>query len=157
MTKYPAILPKLRYLPEVRLDIRHFLTLAKGPAPAGGSAFELGQRSGSGRRVKSNLRLNTGTMSSFRKKSLRRKDVNLQVAVDQRERESIVAEAGRHSERARVSFGGHEGRGKTAPVMRFWLRKRPQLLHFTLSHPPPPPTAFPRHFEADLPPPPPPG
>ena len=97
------------------------------------------------------------TMSSFRKKSLRRKDVNLQVAVDQRERESIVAEAGRHSERARVSFGGHEGRGKTAPVMRFWLRKRPQLLHFTLSHPPPPPTAFPRHFEADLPPPPPPG
>ena len=73
-------------------------------------------------------------MSSFRKKSLRRKDVNLQVAVDQRERESIVAEEGtpaggqarREGGRARVSFGGHEGRGKTAPVMRFWLRKRPR-------------------------------
>ena len=59
LAKYPSILPKLRYLPKVRLNIRHFLTLTKGPAAARGSAFRPSQRSGSGRRVKSNLRLNT--------------------------------------------------------------------------------------------------
>ena len=62
LAKYPAILPKLRYLPKVRLNIRHFLTLTKGPGLARGSAFRPGQRSGSGRRVKSNLRLNTGIL-----------------------------------------------------------------------------------------------
>ena len=56
-------------------------------------------------------------------------------------------EAGRRAQRGGESLiRGHEGRGKTAPLMRFWLRKRPpQLLLFTLflflS-------AFPRHFEA---------
>ena len=35
----PAILPKLRYLPELRSDIRHFWTPTKDPDPAKCSAF----------------------------------------------------------------------------------------------------------------------
>ena len=50
-------------------------------------------------------------MSSFRKKSLRRKDVNLQVAVDQRERESIVAEEGRQAGRRAGTARGRAGEG----------------------------------------------
>ena len=70
LAKYPAIMPKLRYLPKVRLNIRHFLTLTKGPAPARGSVFRPGQRSGSGRRVKYNLRLNTVSASKFLTQSI---------------------------------------------------------------------------------------